>query len=84
MNLDELLAQIEEDERHDATLLPPIQYARLRGIYPQRVYKAIRNDRHKKTIWKFCDCGRLVVIVSEADKLFAKKSEEEPNGEEGD
>jgi hypothetical protein len=76
MNLDELLAQIEEDERKDATLLPPIQYAKMRGLYPQRVYKAIRNDR-ERTIWKTCECGRLVVIVDAADKALGFKSEED-------
>jgi hypothetical protein len=86
MNLDDLLKQIQEDELSDTNLLPPIQYAKLRGLYPQRVYKAIRDDRNKRTIWKTCECGRLVVIVEAADKLFGFKtvSEEDEDGSSGD
>jgi hypothetical protein len=56
-----------EDDTEGATKLPPIQYAKLRGIYPQKVYAAIRN---KKLAQVWCDCGRKVVIIDDADKLF--------------
>ena len=66
-NSDELLAMMEEDERNDAELLSPIEYARARGIYPQRVYKALRQ---KKLVAEFCNCGRKCVRVTDADEVF--------------
>lgn len=75
--LDDLLRQIEEDELQDAleiareqpelVVLTPIKYARARGIYPQRVYAAIRNGKLAKT---HCPCGALIVDVAAADTLF--------------
>jgi len=64
---DELLRMIEEDEREDASILPPVQYARMRGIYPQRVYKALR-DKKLETVW--CPCGRKCIDVATADEVF--------------
>jgi hypothetical protein len=66
-NIDELYEEIVADELTDAKLLPPIQYARLRGIYPQKVYSAIRNHRLDPTI---CQCGRKVIEVEAADAYF--------------
>jgi hypothetical protein len=56
-----------QDDVEGATKLPPIQYAKLRGIYPQKVYGALRNG---KLVWDTCDCGRRVVVVEEADEYF--------------
>ena len=64
---DELLRMIEEDERADASILPPVQYARMRGIYPQRVYAALRNKK-LETVW--CPCGRRCIDVQTADEVF--------------
>jgi hypothetical protein len=66
-NSDELRAMMEEDERNDAVLLAPIEYAKARGIYPQQVYRAIRN---KKLVPQYCNCGRKCVVVAEADEVF--------------
>ncbi len=55
------------DDYEGATKLPPIQYAKMRGMYPQKVYAAVRNGK-LKTHW--CDCGRKVVIIEEADEYF--------------
>jgi hypothetical protein len=63
-------AFIEEMKRADlegATKMAPIDYAKLRGIFPQKVYKAIRDKRLAPVQ---CDCGRKVVVVEEADELF--------------
>jgi hypothetical protein len=56
-----------QDDSEGATKLPPIQYAHLRGLYPQKVYAALRKG---KLQWNTCDCGRKVVVIEEADKLF--------------
>jgi hypothetical protein len=80
-NLDDLLRQIQEDERSDAVQLTPIDYGKLRGIYPQRVYKAIRN--RKLTVIN-CLCGRRVVNVAEADVLFGFGKEEDGEGDSDD
>lgn len=65
--IEELLKEMERDDLEGATKLPPIQYAKLRGIYPQKVYKALRSGRLEATR---CDCGRKVVVVEEADEYF--------------
>jgi hypothetical protein len=64
--IDDAIKAMEEDAE-GATKLPPIQYAKLRGIYPQKVYAAIRGKRLEL---KWCDCGRKVVVIEEADELF--------------
>jgi hypothetical protein len=75
VGIDDLRAQIEADEREDfLTLvenpkLTPIDYGKLRGIRPQKVYAALRSG---KLTWDRCECGRRVVVVSEADELFNK------------
>jgi hypothetical protein len=67
MNIDELMAQMEADEKSDQRLMSPIEYGRLRGIAPQRVYAAIRSN---KLIPEICECGRKCVVKEEADVLF--------------
>ena len=75
MSLDDLLKQIEEDEKADALelaregqiVLTPIAYAKARGIRPQKVYSAIRN---RKLAPERCPCGRLIVNIEAADTLF--------------
>jgi len=67
MNIDELMRQMEADEREDQRLITPVEYGRLRGIAPQRVYYYIRN---KKLIPERCECGRNCVVKAEADELF--------------
>lgn len=67
---DELARLIEEDERLDAAdsgLMTPIDYAKLRGIFPQKVYKAIKLG--KLPSYR-CQCGRRIINVKEADTLF--------------
>jgi hypothetical protein len=65
--IDDILKEMERDDLEGATKLPPIQYAKLRGIYPQKVYTALRNN---KLEWSRCECGRRVVVVEEADEYF--------------
>jgi hypothetical protein len=65
--IDDFIRQAEEDERSDATKLPVIQYAKMRGMYPQKVYAVIRKGKLKE---HWCDCGRKVVIIEEADEYF--------------
>lgn len=67
MDIDGLLREMERDDLEGATKLPPIQYAKLRGIRPQKVYAAIRNGKLEPTK---CECGRKVVVVEEADEHF--------------
>ena len=65
--IDDAIKNMELDDLEGATKLPPIQYAKLRGIYPQKVYGALRNH---KLQWSTCECGRKVVVVEEADEYF--------------
>lgn len=75
-NIDDLQRMIEEDERIDkAELLnkmTPIEYARLRGMAPQRVYYYLRN---KKLASETCQCGRRVIDVKDTDELLAIKKD---------
>ena len=78
MNLDEVAAQMALDELSDSGWMTPINYAKMRKLYPQRVYRAIREDKlgHKR-----CDCGRVVVSVADADVLFGFAEEVEDDEE---
>jgi len=67
MGIDEVIAEMEADELSDAKKLSPRDYAKLRSMYPQKVYAALRN---KRLAWGWCDCGRKVIVVDEADKFF--------------
>jgi hypothetical protein len=82
-NIDDFIRQAEEDERADATKLPVIQYAKMRGMYPQKVYAVIRKG---KILERWCECGRKVVIIDEADKYFGLgvHRADQPHGEEAD
>lgn len=76
MGIDDLIKQIEEDELADAAELgtmKPTRYAKLRGLYPQQIYAAIRNNKLKSSI---CACGSKVINVEEADILFRVKNED--------
>jgi hypothetical protein len=64
--IDDAIRAMEEDVE-GATLLPPIQYAKLRGMYPQKVYAALRN---KRLDYAICQCGRKCVSIEEADEYF--------------
>lgn len=80
-NIDDLLRRIEQDEAEDGLelareghyRLTPIQYAKARGIRPQRIYSAYR---HNKLTKETCQCGRTIVDIDEADEYFgfAKES----------
>lgn len=73
MNTDDFIAQIEADEREDALetsgVATPVNYARSRSINPQNVYYHIRTGH---LVVEFCACGRKVISVEEADKIFRK------------
>lgn len=78
-NLDDLIEQMKRDDLEGATKLPPIQYAKLRGMYPQKVYSALRNRKLEATT---CECGRKVIIVADADRLFGVQGTEQAVPEE--
>jgi hypothetical protein len=80
-NIDELFEEMERDELEDATTLTPREYAKLRGIYPQRVYTAMRTG---KLTWERCSCNRRVVVVEEADRLFNKGRYATTEGRDGE
>lgn len=67
-----------DDEREDRLeqqiLARPIEYARSRGLTPQKVYAALRNHKLDYTI---CNCGHRCVNIQEADVLFDVRKEVE-------
>jgi hypothetical protein len=73
MGIDDLWKQIQEDELADkielTTHATPIEYARSRGIAPQKVYYALRNHKDKLNTEQ-CKCGRRVLDITLADTYF--------------
>jgi hypothetical protein len=70
-NFDELMTRVAEDELRDraetSELMSPIDYAKLRGIKPQKVYYYLRTGKLEE---QYCNCGRKCVNVVETDALF--------------
>jgi hypothetical protein len=74
VNIDELREQIERDELEDkhatVTHMSVSEYAKAIGEQPQLVHYYIRTGKIKKAP---CECcGRSVIEVAEADKVFAE------------
>jgi len=71
MDIEDFIRQAQEDEANDRTeqqtKASPIDYARLRGMRPQKVYAALRAGR---LAWSTCECGRRVIVIAEADEVF--------------
>jgi hypothetical protein len=75
MNIDEFEKMLEADELNDQPYMKPVQYAKLRGLYPQQVYGWMRNGTLTS---KRCDCGSRVIEVYEADELLRAKGKLPP------
>lgn len=73
--IDDAIEEMRLGDLEGATKMAPIPYAKSRGIYPQKIYAAIRNGKLES---HHCDCGRTVIVVAEADKLFGKGEEDGP------
>jgi hypothetical protein len=74
VNIDELRKQIERDELEDkhaaVTHMSVSEYAKAIHEQPQLVHYYIRTGKIKKAP---CECcGRPVIEVAEADKVFAE------------
>jgi hypothetical protein len=89
MGIDDLFRQMQEDELDDkielTTHATPIEYARSRGMAPQKVYYALRNHADElKT--EQCKCGRRVLDITTADLYFGfkEKNDETAEGNEDD
>jgi hypothetical protein len=68
LNIDQLLELMELDEKEDAPLITPVDYAKLRtNISPQIVYYHLRQGH---IIERRCPCGRKTMILAEADEYF--------------
>jgi hypothetical protein len=63
MELDDIQEQADE-----IGYLTPREYAKLNGLNPQLVYYYIRT---KKIEVEHCKCGRKVIHIEAADKVFA-------------
>lgn len=76
MGIDDFLKQVQEDELEDRlaeqTKATPIDYAKMRGIRPQRVYYHLRRNSLTSS---HCECGRRVIDIQEADGLFGFEKE---------
>jgi hypothetical protein len=76
--IDDVIKRMHEDEVADrieqSSIAKPIDYARSRGIAPQKVYRAIRIGKLTKI---HCPCGALCVDKDAADTLFGYKEVDE-------
>jgi len=66
-DIDAFIEEMKLADLEGATKMAPIPYAKSRGIYPQKVYGAIR---HHKIEAEHCACGRTVIDVERADEYF--------------
>jgi hypothetical protein len=90
MGIDDVIREMKDDELSDRTVeqnkATPIDYARLRSrttgkkMAPQKVYYAIRTGRLEL---EDCNCGRHVIDIDKADKLFNLHQEVESDEEVG-
>jgi hypothetical protein len=67
-NIDEFFEFMKQADLEGAPKMGVIDYAKMRGLYPQKVYAAIRN--HKLGTGFCSECGRKVVEVEVADEYF--------------
>jgi hypothetical protein len=67
LNIDELLRLMELDEKEDAPLITPVDYAKMRPLSPQIVYYHLRQGHIQE---RRCPCGRKTMILEEADAYF--------------
>jgi hypothetical protein len=81
MNIDDFEKMLEGDELNDQPFMRPVQYAKLRGLYPQQIYGWMRNGTLE---WKLCDCGHKVIEVNVADELLRSKGKLPPTLVTGD
>lgn len=84
--IDDFLKEVEADELADKAALSSklsiAEYAKLRGIEPQRVHYYCRGGRLEKETCPWC--GRKVIDVEKADILFGFKEVEADEDEEND
>jgi predicted site-specific integrase-resolvase len=59
-----------KEQAEEVGFLTPREYAKIRGIAPQMVYYHIRNKRIEV---EHCRCGRKIINVEEADKVFESR-----------
>lgn len=87
MGIDDLFRQMQEDDLADkvetTTHATPIEYARTRGMTPQKVYYALRNHQDKLNTEQ-CKCGRRVLDIELADKYFGIGETDGSDQEEAD
>jgi hypothetical protein len=81
-NSDELFRLMEEDETADRIeqqkKATPIEYGRLHGMTPQRIYYFLRSRSTRNGVrlqLELCQCGRKVLDVEQADTFFGLKPE---------
>lgn len=82
MNIDEVLRDMESFENEGPAYLSPCSYAKIRPVSGPQVYQWIRTGQLGS---KYCDCGRKVINVAEADELLRSKGKLPPiKGEDND
>lgn len=70
MNSDELFKEFEAFENEGPAYLSPCSYAKIRPVSGPQVYGWIRSGQLNS---KYCECGRKVINVIEADDLLRQK-----------
>lgn len=66
-DIDKAIEEMILGDLEGASKMAPIPYAKSKGIYPQKVYAAIRSGR---LVSEHCACGRTVIDVEKADEYF--------------
>ena len=79
MNADDIIKDMMAFDNEGSEWMSPVQYAKIRPVHAPQVYGWMKNGTLE---WKYCDCGRRVINVEEADELLRSKGKLPPKGPE--
>jgi hypothetical protein len=75
MNIDDVIKDMEAFDNEGPEYLTPCMYAKIRPVQSPQIYQWIRSGQLN---WKYCECGRKVVKVEEADDFMRSKGKLPP------
>lgn len=78
-NADDVIRDMMAFDNEGSEFMTPVQYAKIRPVYAPQVYGWMKNGTLP---WKYCDCGRKVINVEQADELLRTKGKLQPKGPE--
>jgi hypothetical protein len=80
-NTDEFIERVRRDELGELEWMTPVAYAKVRPISSPQIYQMARNHKladEEGELLEMCRCGRKVLNVNRADRLFASRRNDWP------